>query len=112
MNTCDHYNNVKTKAYVKGLKNVFATMCLRSLYGDQALSFPHMPWSSHSWNDGSTRNICNRYVESFKTFLGHDRKHVVRLLQLYGKNSFKVSSQSSKFESNVFSIIHLNGQNF
>ena len=28
---CDHYNYVKTKAYVKSLKNVFATMCLRSL---------------------------------------------------------------------------------
>ena len=27
----DHYNYVKTKAYVKSLKNVFATMCLRSL---------------------------------------------------------------------------------
>ena len=31
MNTCDHYNYVKTKAYVESLKNVFAAMCLRSL---------------------------------------------------------------------------------
>ena len=32
MNTGDHYNYVKTKAYVEGLKNVFANMCsLQSL---------------------------------------------------------------------------------
>ena len=31
MNTCDHYNNVKAKAYVKSLKSVFATMRLQSL---------------------------------------------------------------------------------
>ena len=31
MNTCDDYNYVRTKACAKGLKNVFATMCLRSL---------------------------------------------------------------------------------
>ena len=35
------------------------------------LSFPRMPWSSHSCDDRRysyfTRSICNRYVESFKT---------------------------------------------
>ena len=31
MNTCDHYNYVKTNGYVYSLKNVFATMCLRFL---------------------------------------------------------------------------------
>ena len=31
MNTCNHYNYVKTKAYVKSSKNVFATIYLRSL---------------------------------------------------------------------------------
>ena len=38
-------------------------------------------------NDSSyshfTRNICNRYVQSFQTSLGHDQKHAVRLLRLY-----------------------------
>ena len=28
---CDHYNYVKTKAYMKSLKNVIATMYLQSL---------------------------------------------------------------------------------
>ena len=31
VNTCDHYSHVNTTAYVESLKNVFATMCLRSL---------------------------------------------------------------------------------
>ena len=31
MNTCDHYNYVKTKAYAESLKNVFANMCLQFL---------------------------------------------------------------------------------
>ena len=31
MNTYDHFNYVKTKAYVESLKNVFYNMCLRSL---------------------------------------------------------------------------------
>ena len=30
MNSCDHYNYVKTKAYVDSLKNVFANVCLLS----------------------------------------------------------------------------------
>ena len=39
MNTCCHYDYVKTQAYAESLKNVFANMCLRSLQliGDQAL---------------------------------------------------------------------------
>ena len=31
MNTCDHYNYVKTKAYVESLKDLLANMCLPSL---------------------------------------------------------------------------------
>ena len=31
MNTCDHYNYVMPNVYVKVLKNVFATVCLRFL---------------------------------------------------------------------------------
>ena len=50
------------------------------------LSFLHIPWSSHSCNDGRysyfTRNICNRYVDSFKTLLEHDRKVVLQLSRL------------------------------
>ena len=40
MNSCDHYNYVKTKAYLESLKDLSANMCLRSLRlnGDQALS--------------------------------------------------------------------------
>ena len=46
-----------------------------------------MPWSSHtiSCNDRRhyfARNICNRYVDSFKTSSEHDRKNIVRLLRL------------------------------
>ena len=31
MNTCDDYNSVKTKAYVKSLKDLLPNVCLRSL---------------------------------------------------------------------------------
>ena len=45
-----------------------------------------MPWSSHSCNHRRysylARNICNGYIDSFRTSLEHDRKHVVRLLRL------------------------------
>ena len=45
-----------------------------------------MPWSSHSCNDRRysyfARNVCNRHIDSFKTSLEIDRKHVVQLLQL------------------------------
>ena len=40
MNTCDHYNYVKTKTYVKSLENVLVIMrfrLLRFIYGDQTL---------------------------------------------------------------------------
>ena len=60
----------------------------KHMFANTLLSFPRMLWSSHTCNDSScsyfTRNLCNRYVESFQTFLGHDRKHVVRLRRLYG----------------------------
>ena len=32
--SCDHYNYVKTKAYLESLENLFANMCLRSLRRD------------------------------------------------------------------------------
>ena len=45
-----------------------------------------MPWSSHSCNDRRysyfARNISNRYDDSFRISLEHDRKHVVQLLRL------------------------------
>ena len=36
--TCDHYNDMETKPYLEGFKNMFASLCLRGydLYGDQA----------------------------------------------------------------------------
>ena len=47
-----------------------------------------MPWSSQSCNDRRysyfTRNICSRSIDSLKSSLEQRRKHVLRLLQLYG----------------------------
>ena len=31
IDTCDHYSNMETKSYLGGLKNMLASMCLRSL---------------------------------------------------------------------------------
>ena len=43
----------------------------KHMFTNRSFSFQHMPWSSHSCNDRRysyfTRNICNRYVDSFKT---------------------------------------------
>ena len=48
-----------------------------------------MPWSLHSYNNRRysyfARNIINRHVDSFKTSLEQDRKHVrlLRFLKIY-----------------------------
>ena len=57
------------------------------------LSFLCLPWSSHSCNDRRysyfTRNICNFALTALKSSLKHRRKHVLRLLRLYGDQALK-----------------------
>ena len=65
-------------------------------------SFPGIPWSSHSCDDLRysylTRNICKRYINSFKTLSEHDRKDVLRLSRLYGDQA--LDSVIQKLQSN------------
>ena len=44
--------------------------------------------------------------------LGHGHKHMLAILPTILMETRLKSSQSKKFEFNVFSIIHLNGHNF
>ena len=67
----------------------------KHMFATRFLSFSRMPWSSHSRNDCRylyfARNICSRYIDSFKLFLEDNRKHVRLLLQLYGDQALKES---------------------
>ena len=51
------------------------------------VSFPRMPWSSHS-NDIKVFIFHKKYLQLIlKLSLQHNRKHVVRLLRLYEKQA-------------------------
>ena len=64
MNTCDHYNYMKTKTWVESLKNVFANMCLRSL---QLIWRPGFTTAvCESWNvSDNTRGIMLEILNSY-----------------------------------------------
>ena len=64
----------------------------KHMFANRFLSFPYMLLSSHSCNDRRysylRRNICNRYIDSIKILFRNHRKHVVRLLRLYGEKAY------------------------
>ena len=86
------FSLIASKSLKSSLFNIFlnktriSRKVRRHMFTNRFLSFPRMPCSSHSCNDRKysyfARNVCNRYVDSFKTSSEHDCKHVVRLLRL------------------------------
>ena len=93
-----------SKSLKSALFNIFRTDSNLKPGGEPGLQISrkdqkHMPWSLHSCNDRRysyfARNNCNRHVDSFKTSLEHDRKHVVRLLRLL-KNIFRPGLTQTK----------------